>query len=48
VALADIRSIRVVSPSATRRQMGANGVQEAALIVLAGSLVLIALLIFGA
>ena len=47
VALADIRSIRVVSPSAMQRQMGANGVQEAALIVLAGSLVLLALLIFG-
>jgi len=47
VALAEVRSIRVVSPSAVQREMGGNGVQEAALVVLAG-LALLALLSLGA
>ncbi|HEX8319435.1 hypothetical protein [Longimicrobium sp.] len=47
VALAEVRSIRVVSPSAVQREMGGNGVQEAALVVLAG-LALLALLTVGA
>jgi hypothetical protein len=47
VALAEVRSIRVVSPSAVQREMGGNGVQEAVLVVLAG-LALLALLSLGA
>jgi hypothetical protein len=47
VALAEVRSIRVVSPSAVQREMGGNGVQEAALVLLAG-LALLALLSLGA
>jgi hypothetical protein len=47
VALAEIRSIRVVSPSAIQREMGSDGKQEAALAILAG-LALVALLSLGA
>jgi hypothetical protein len=47
VALADVRSIRVVSPSAIQREMGGDGRQETVLILLAG-LALVALLSLGA
>ncbi|HEY0038987.1 MAG TPA: hypothetical protein VGB66_19980 [Longimicrobium sp.] len=47
VALADIRSIRVVSPSAMQREMGGDGRQETVLILLAG-LALVALVSLGA
>lgn len=47
VALAEVRSIRVVSPSAMQREMGGDGRQETVLILLAG-LALLALLSLGA
>jgi hypothetical protein len=47
VALDDVRSIRVVSPSAIQREMGGDGRREAVLILL-GGLALVALLSLGA
>jgi hypothetical protein len=47
VALAEIRSIRVVSPSAMQREIAPDGLQDTVLVLLAG-LALLALLSLGA